>query len=194
MATPPDFTAGQVLTAAQMNAVGLWKITPSSATNGTISGNGTVSVTSASATVTVNGVFSSDYNAYLIVVSEWVHSTQAELAICMGTTFTGTAHRFSTIFVTTGGTITGGGNAGTDRIPVGIHSSTTEYGGGTITVVNPFIAQETSISAQNADVRAAGAPLRCSAGGVINNTSYTAFSLTAGGTITGMKIDVYGYN
>jgi hypothetical protein len=54
MATPPVFTAGQVLTAAQMNLVGWWKITTA-----------TFSATSA---VNVDNVFTSDYRNYAIVL------------------------------------------------------------------------------------------------------------------------------
>ena len=51
MATPPTFTAGSVLTAAQMNAVGLWKIT-----GGTYSGT----------LLSVSNCFTSDYSNYMI--------------------------------------------------------------------------------------------------------------------------------
>jgi hypothetical protein len=53
MATPPDFTTGAVLTAAQMNAVGSWLVYSSSFT----------SVTSFSLP---NGTFTSDYRNYRI--------------------------------------------------------------------------------------------------------------------------------
>jgi hypothetical protein len=53
MATPPDFTAGQVLTAAQMNAVGLWEI--SSTTFSAVSSHA------------VNGCFSADFDSYRVI-------------------------------------------------------------------------------------------------------------------------------
>jgi hypothetical protein len=53
MATPPVFTAGQVLTAAQMNAVGLWKITQNSFT--------------AASTVNVDDCFTSDFVNYRLL-------------------------------------------------------------------------------------------------------------------------------
>lgn len=55
MATPPTFTAGQVLTAAQMNKVGEWLVTSAAFTNVT--------------TVSVNNCFTSDYRNYRIVVN-----------------------------------------------------------------------------------------------------------------------------
>ena len=53
MATPPDFSVGQVLTAAQMNAVGLWKV-------------GTLTVTNATSGFT-DTAFTSDFKNYRIM-------------------------------------------------------------------------------------------------------------------------------
>lgn len=53
MATPPVFTAGQVLTAAQMNQIGLWKITSADFT--------------ASSSVIVDNCFSADFDNYRIL-------------------------------------------------------------------------------------------------------------------------------
>lgn len=52
MATPPTFTVGQVLTAAQMNAVGMWKVAETSFSN--------------SSGVEIQNCFSSDYRNYLM--------------------------------------------------------------------------------------------------------------------------------
>lgn len=52
MATPPDFVSGQILTAAQMNAVGMWKITSSALTGSSVS---------------ISNCFSADYNYYRII-------------------------------------------------------------------------------------------------------------------------------
>jgi nanoRNase/pAp phosphatase (c-di-AMP/oligoRNAs hydrolase) len=54
MATPPDFTAGAVLTAAQMDLIGLWLVKSE-----TISGS----------SVDITDCFSSDYDSYKVVVS-----------------------------------------------------------------------------------------------------------------------------
>jgi hypothetical protein len=55
MATPPDFTSGAVLTAAQMNSVGLWKVA-----SGSLS----------TATTNFQGCFTSDYRDYRIVIDQ----------------------------------------------------------------------------------------------------------------------------
>ena len=62
MATPPSFFAGAVLTAAQMNSVGLWLV--SSTTIG-----------SAVSTINIDGCFTSDYRNYLIVFTGTNSST-----------------------------------------------------------------------------------------------------------------------
>ena len=56
MATPPVFSAGAVLTAAQMNAVGLWEIK-------------TQTIGTGVASFEVTGAFSSDYDNYKIVIN-----------------------------------------------------------------------------------------------------------------------------
>ena len=53
MATPPTFSAGAVLTAAQMNAVGMWLIQ--------------TKTVSAASEISVPGVFTSDYENYRII-------------------------------------------------------------------------------------------------------------------------------
>lgn len=53
MATPPTFTVGQILTASQMNAVGLWRINGASFTGAT--------------TFDVTG-FTSDYSLYRLII------------------------------------------------------------------------------------------------------------------------------
>jgi hypothetical protein len=54
MATPPDFTAGQILTAAQMNAVGMWLISDTTITT--------------QSSVSFDGVFTADYRNYLLIL------------------------------------------------------------------------------------------------------------------------------
>lgn len=54
MAVPPVFVAGAVLTAAQMNQIGLWRTK-------------TRTTFTAASTITANNVFTSDFNSYLII-------------------------------------------------------------------------------------------------------------------------------
>jgi hypothetical protein len=64
MATPPVFVAGQVLTAAQMNAIGMWEVKSQTA------------FTSASV-ITIDNIFTSDYTNYLIKLTATATSGSA---------------------------------------------------------------------------------------------------------------------
>jgi len=81
MATPPDFTAGQILTAAQMNAVGLWKID-----------SATLSLTTTPTNVTA--VFSSEYKQYRLLLNVTARSTtnRVNMKYIVGTTPTSTGY------------------------------------------------------------------------------------------------------
>lgn len=61
MATPPDFSVGQVLTAAQMNAVGMWKVASGSFSNTT--------------TIVADNVFTNNFDHYKLLVSLRPNST-----------------------------------------------------------------------------------------------------------------------
>ena len=65
MATPPDFSVGQVLTAAQMNAVGLWLIESKDVTSGTL--------------VQFDNKFTTDYDTYLLDVNYLQNTLQGGL-------------------------------------------------------------------------------------------------------------------
>jgi hypothetical protein len=75
MATPPDFIAGQILTAAQMNQIGLWKIA-----------SGSLSLTTSATNVT--GVFSGDFTNYRVLFDITARSgtNRIEMRYVVGTT------------------------------------------------------------------------------------------------------------
>jgi hypothetical protein len=79
MATPPDFSTGQVLTAAMMDQIGLWKVS-----GGTFTAATTFDVTG----------FISDYHRYRVVIS-----TRRVDVVGMGT-FTATLHNGGTAIAT----------------------------------------------------------------------------------------------
>lgn len=57
MATPPTFTSGSILTAAQMNAVGLWKVSTTTFTGSSL--------------VAIDNVFTTDYDNYRIYINAY---------------------------------------------------------------------------------------------------------------------------
>lgn len=76
MATPPDFAVGQVLTSAHMDAVGLWLVKSQTIGSGVPN-------------VEVTGAFSSDFDAYKIVVSGGAASASGPLSLKLGSTTSG---------------------------------------------------------------------------------------------------------
>lgn len=196
MATPPDFSPGQVLTAAHMDAVGLWKITPTSVsgTGASISGSDVV-VSSGGANFTVNGVFSADFRNYKIVISDARFSGPSGIFLSMGTSATGSSYKYAQVNVSSAGVVGGSGNAAGSYFDCPIVSrSTTDSAGGEITLFSPFESIETSIVCSGSDSDNS-AIMRQMSGRLINNTSYTScyFALSGANTYSAITVSFYGY-
>lgn len=69
MATPPTFVTGQILTATQMNQIGLYKMTPTSVAGTGVSLSGSQVVFSASTAISMNNCFTSDFRRYRVEMS-----------------------------------------------------------------------------------------------------------------------------
>lgn len=178
MATPPDFVAGQILTAAQMNAIGLWEV--KSQTIGT-----------AVSSVTVTGAFSADYDSYLIRVTGGTASTSLGLNLTLGSTTTGYYW----------GGVTSSYAAGAPAAFSNANQPSWAFAGSgessglimRVELNNPFLADETSYSNVYATLRTTGSG-GITVGYLNDTTSYTAFTITTStGTITGGTIRVYGF-
>jgi len=178
MATPPDFSSGAVLTAAQMNAVGLWLVK-------------TQTIGSAVASVAVTDAFSADYDNYKIVLTGGVSSSAfASLNLTFGATVTG-YHRTGFFMVAPGTGLTGFADVNV--------ASITACGTGTPSsllmnadIYTPFLAKPTGVKSDTQRQTANSAAFWIQ-GFLENTTSYTGFTLTvSSGTITGGTIRVYG--
>jgi hypothetical protein len=75
MATPPDFTAGSVLTAAQMNQLGLFRMSPTVSGSGTAITGGTITATGATSAALEN-CFSEDFDFYRMIIRYQTSSSQ----------------------------------------------------------------------------------------------------------------------
>jgi hypothetical protein len=173
----PSFVTGEVLTAADMNAVGLWLVK-------------TQTVGSAVSTVTVTGAFSSSYDNYRIILSGGTQSGNGQIYIQLGSSTTG--YYGSLIY-----------NSTTSATPVGAANNNTArcdwIGGGftanqchaSVDLFGPFLAQHTKV--RNGQYQ------QDNGYGTYNGehrvaTSYSAFTLGIdSGTMTGGTIRVYGY-
>ena len=177
MAVPPDFVAGQVLTAAQMNSVGLWLIK-------------TQTIGTAVSSVQVTDAFSADYQNYRIVVAGGSCTNDTDLRLTLGATASGYYYFLPY----------GNYNAATVLGVNGSNAASWAFAGTTGTATSyldaqlfmPFEAKSTMISSHFSQANAAGAS-GVFQGHLLNTTSYTSFTLTAAaGTITDGTIYVYG--
>ena len=183
MATPPVFTTGQVLTAAQMNAVGMWLVKTDTITSGS--------------SKEITACFTSDFKNYRIVLSNIVMSTTAAVTMRMGTTSTGTVYCYGGFYVVYG---TAGANteqsSAANQWLIGVVANASTATGGIIELESPQQALTTSFQSFGGDARTAGAGARLFTGFINNSTQYTSFSLVGdgGATFTSCDIAVYGYN
>lgn len=170
----PSFATGEVLTAADMNAVGLWLVK-------------TQTIGSAVSSQEVTGAFSSTYDNYLITISGGTASTNCALMLRLGAANTGYAYSFLyTNYASTPLAVGTVGDAQFTYAGSGTSSSLSMYA----TLQNPNLADHTFIQGSTAIGTLAGQM----SGYKADTTQYTAFTiLTSAGTMTGGTIRVYGY-
>lgn len=181
MPTPPDFSAGSVLTAAQLDKIGLWKVT--SATIGT-------GVTS----VTVSNCFSSDFANYRVIIHGGTGSQAAGCTLKLGSTATG-YYTGGIGLSYAGATTTGNSSNGVYFVLAGL--VTTDSIIADFELYGPNLAKRTYYKTAYIYGATAGGGDYISGGGYLNDTTaYTSFTFapTAGTTMTGGTINVYGYN
>jgi hypothetical protein len=177
--TFPNFSVGETLRSADMNAVGLWLVKTQTIGTGVSS-------------VTVTGAFSADYDNYRIIVSGGANSGDAGANVQLGSSTTGyySAQGFFQYTADGTGYLRNNNAASWTNIgsafPNGLALD--------ITLFNPGAARFTGLSINSrTDYRTTGA---ASVGGGIHavSTAYTAFTFSAGaGTMTGGTIRVYGF-
>ena len=195
MATPPDFSVGQVLTSATMNQVGLWRITTctvGASAGGTAptASDGVITVGTSNTSITIDNAFSADYLNYRIIFSGIDFSAGANLhAFRVGTTATG---YFGAIYVHN---YTGSpsqyfnsNNATSSPITMGGTENDTFV---TLDIARPF---ESGRKAWTGMFSATGQQGHFGFTNTTLTTSATQFMLlTLSGTMTGGQIRVYGY-
>jgi hypothetical protein len=170
---------------------GLWKITPTSVTNGTVGANGDVTIATAVTNTTVSGCFSSKYSDYLIIISGINTSSGSnwfEFRFLSGHT---TGYYGHASVIDFGGTSINQATNNLGRLLVGRTSTGTSFDSISINVSRPFQASAKGIHGTSAGNR--GQVLY---GGTYQTaTSFTGFYFNvSAGTMTGGTIKVYGYN
>jgi hypothetical protein len=172
MATPPDFSVGQVLTAAHMDAVGLWLVKSQAVGTGVSS-------------VTVTGAFNADYENYYVTYTNGTATVDTNMTLKLGSTATGYYGAMAYTNYSTG-VVAGAGDSNTGLFSWG--------GGGTnmssIQIFAPNLAKATEIETRVRYQAVYGVYI----GVETSTTQHTAFTIAAAsGTLTGGTIRVYGY-
>jgi hypothetical protein len=185
MATPPDFTSGAVLTAAQMNAVGMWEITSGTVTSGT--------------SFDISSVFTSDFDSYKLVLTQ-IRTNAAGGSIQLRTLASGTpaitGYYYGVTAVDTGlGTsAVFRGNNATVMETLSVQNGAVS-GMVSLEIHNPFTTQYTSFNGQSTDSRAGSSYSGISfAGQLANSTSYNGIRvLLSANSFTNCNYKLYGY-
>jgi hypothetical protein len=175
--TYPTFNAGQILTAAEMNAVGLWLVKTQAVGTGVSS-------------VTVSSAFTSDYNHYLITWSGGTVSADTDIACVLGASVTG-YYQFLNYGLSSTTIPLGAGRNNQNNFSWCGGGLAGQGGHARFELLNPNVAIYTKLlsgSYQN------GSNYGMTVGEHRVATAYTSFVLSPGlGTITGGTIRIYGY-
>lgn len=175
--TYPNFVPGEILLAADQSRVGLWRISETT-------------IGSAVSSVPVTGVFSADFENYIVTVSGGTHSTgTGTLTLQLGASTTG-YYSGATIVTYSTGAVTGSAvNNGTAwNVGMGNSAALNAH----ITIMGPQLAKPTTYHSFDSN---GTSQARNWVGYHSVSTAYTGFTLGVGaGTMTGGTITVYGYN
>jgi hypothetical protein len=172
----PAFSSGDILTANDMNAVGLWLV--KTQTIGSNVGN-----------VTVTDAFSANYDNYKITISGGSAAGATALELQLGAATTGYYAGYTIVTYSTNA-VTGTANNNASSWTL-VGSGSTDSVHMNVEVMSPFLTETTQIWGQ-AQV---GLSVSRQVSGILNNTtSYTSFKITAtSNNLTGGTIRVYGY-
>lgn len=174
--TFPSFAAGEVLTATDMNAVGLWLVK-------------TVTIGTGVSSVPVTGAFSSNYENYRIIMTNNSSSGSASHLL--------TLNNSSTLYYVSGHFFSWGGGGATAYSPsaqssfvISANNSAGNPAEFVIDLINPFATARTVGSVMSTSANGSSIFQMLNA----NSVSHTGFTLSkAGDTMTGGTIRVYGY-
>lgn len=169
--------------------MGLVKVIPTGATNGTVGATGTVTIGSAVASVAVAGCFSSLYDNYKIVVSGGVGSAAtADLALQLGSATTNYAYQL--VFGAYANVAQAAGATGAASFVIAGGSSTS-VASVDCDLLSPFDSTRFTLMM---GIMNSGNGAGVFSGQHRTAASFTGFTITpSSGTLTGGTIRVYGY-
>jgi hypothetical protein len=193
----PSFNVGEVLTAADMNAVGLWRVTNCTVTSvgGTAAtaSNGVITIGTGNTSVTVANAFSANYDGYIIKIIGGSSSAGTNLSFRLGASTTGYysggyVGNYNTALLTA---LNDNNTSAFTRGGVGLPNALTMD----MRLDNPFAAKVTLYKADyiGADTTSAAGLASGFHNVATSYTDFTVFPTTGGVTMTGGTIRVYGY-
>lgn len=172
----PVFTTGEVLTAANMNAVGLWLVK-------------TETVGSGASSKVVTGAFSADYDNYLVTYSGGTMSASTALTLKLGSTATGYYGVYNYANYATAAWAAAVDNNGVSFTYFG--GGDTNSCAGRMTIMGPNLAKPTRVESGPIHY---GNNFGTYTGIEASSTQHTAFTIAPfTGTFSGGTIRVYGY-
>ena len=182
------YTAGEVLTAASLNANLSFA---ASSPAGGLTLIKTQTIGNAVTSVAVTGAFSATYDYYKIIITGGAGSSSNSLELNLGATFTGYySGMVGATYAAAASSNSNDNNAANWQFMGHVNAN------GIIANVDigmPFLNKNTTMFSAYGRLVTTGQSL-FSAGFLNNTTSYTGFTFTVGGgTITGGEIRVYGY-
>lgn len=194
----PTFNVGEVLTASDMNAVGLWKITPTVSGSGmSVSGNEVVLTNVSNGEI--RSVFSSAYRNYRVVLNHSCSTTvSVNLEMLSGTNTpeTGAVYRWGAVgYISVNATYNDAATATTSF--AGFSQGAVSDAGSAHTIAEfaqPNVASRTWIKTSNGFEWTSNTVYMREYNVLVDTaTQYTGFRLlTSTGTITG-TINIYGW-
>lgn len=196
MATPPTFSVGGVLTAAQMNQVSLWGITPTSVSGGSVSGR---VISLGGQSTRINGVFTSDFANYRMHIRGLQVSSNAAILFRMSVGGSSPAQGWQTTYrgLTSGGGSADFASASSTYTETGIYIgiANTPIGWFMGDFFGPQLAQRTTILSTS--MAHDGSNFFQRTGGSVcdNTTQYDGIEIWNGNgaNMTG-TVTIYGYN
>lgn len=173
----------------EIKLLGMDIVVPTSVTGGTVTANGEITIGSAVSSITINGAFSSTYDAYKIIVSGGAASVDnISMRLRLGSTTSG--YDYGGVYGGSSGS-GGFGNATEQNFIIG--EINTQSNSCSTELIAPNLAKYTIM--QSVGYNLSNFNMRSYVGVLKNTTQYTDFTiLPASGTLTGGKIRIYGYN
>jgi hypothetical protein len=171
--------------------MGLVKVIPTGATNGTVSATGTVTVGNAVSSVTVSGAFSALYDCYRVEVFGGVGSTGQAISVRLGAATTG--YYGNLVYWLYSSTTTNVVNQANVANWGYVGVSSTNTNSMSFDLQGPNLAKTTVIRSMGYVNASTTGEMGIFQGFLNNTTQFTDFTLSVAGTMTGGSIRVYGY-